>query len=925
MKRKKTIICLILLCLFSPYSLMPVLAETIPPTAQRTIRIAFPLQDGFSEKGSGGNYLGYTYDYLKKISQYTGWEYEFIEIDEATSDASILKAMEMVQKGEADLIGGVLLNDATQKMFDFSSIGYGTVYTTLSTLESNYTISETTIHTLKSLRVAVLDGATTRNTEVQTYLEQNNILYEPVECSSIAEQKKALEDGRADVASGISLSFVAGTRTIARFAPRSFYFGTTKGNTDLISELDSALRSIAFSFPYFASDLQAQYFGDTSGGFSLTEDQMAALAEKKDFKVLCVPNNAPYIMRDQKGNLCGVSISVMDAFAKATGLNVTYDVFDGSKDFKTFYEEGKYDCVLGIGVNASYNSALHLIESYPFDTRDVIQFRKSNVNKPLSECTVVLPKASELADLLDCKKILYVDNLRECVQAVASGKADAGFGNRACIAYYKYDLNVSMVETPFPGYTSNIVFSLSSELGDTLIASVNKYLHTIPDATLAEYYNIANDTNQKSSFELFARSNPTLTVFIVSVFFIFLFIVIFLLITSHKRKEQYALLKKANTAKSEFLSNMSHDMRTPMNAIIGLSGLGLDTEISPEARNYFSSIRESGVYLLALINDVLDMSRIESGKLMLHPEPYTYTAFETDIASLLKPQADKKGVNLNFIFNTPFKKAALFDKQRLQQICVNLMSNAIKFTPTGGTVSCTTTVKELNADTVEVQIIVSDNGIGMSQEFVDEHLFREFEQENQEGVNLQESGTGLGLSIVKHLVALMDGTISCDSTLGKGTTFTVTLKAQIVDPKTEQTASSTFSDDTHQLNGKRILLCEDHPLNTQIAKRLLERRGIEVVCAVNGQEGVDTFIEQGPGAFDAILMDIRMPIMDGLTAARTIRSLPQADAQTIPIIAMTANAFAEDIARSREAGMVAHLAKPIHPELLYRTLMEFIG
>lgn len=382
-------------------------------------------------------------------------------------------------------------------------------------------------------------------------------------------------------------------------------------------------------------------------------------------------------------------------------------------------------------------------------------------------------------------------------------------------------------------------------------------------------------------------------------------------------------LEAANRAKSEFLSRVSHDMRTPLNAVLGFTRLLQDEKELPEAAaDYLKSIDDSSRYLLGLINDVLDMSKIEEGKLELHLEPYYYREFEETLGVLLAPKAREKGVEFAMSYNISAPETVYFDKLRLQQIFVNLIGNAIKFTPAGGKVTLGVSSDGPAADgKLPLTFVVSDNGIGMSEDFVKNRLFRPFEQERL-GENQAETGTGLGLSIAKQLVVQMGGTISCESALGRGTTFTVKLCPRTGAKYGEIAKKEEAPHDC--LAGAHILLCEDNLLNTVIAKRLLEKVGCITDTAENGRQGVERFRSSAPFEYDAVLMDIRMPVLDGLAAAAEIRALGREDARTVPIIAMSANAFDEDVRTSLGAGMNAHLAKPVEPQRLYDTLARQI-
>lgn len=370
-----------------------------------------------------------------------------------------------------------------------------------------------------------------------------------------------------------------------------------------------------------------------------------------------------------------------------------------------------------------------------------------------------------------------------------------------------------------------------------------------------------------------------------------------------------------NEARSAFLSRMSHDLRTPLNCIIGASRLAMDKipDDGPAA-NYLHEIDRSSEYLLSLINDVLDMSKIDSGRMELHLEPYDIADFVDTVNSVIGQQCAEKRIAFHItVPDTPVRWVML-DKLRFNQIFLNLLSNSVKFTPEGGCIELVIEHIARHGNRIQKRFIVRDSGIGMSPAFL-EKAFEPFSQE-QENDNSQ--GTGLGLAIVRNIVTLMNGTIRIESEQGHGTSVIVELEVEVAEKpvETDKAAVPAWTG----LAGRRILLCEDHPINTEIATVLLEQQGLLVEHAENGRIGMERFAQSPEGYYDAVLMDIRMPVMDGLETARAIREMKRIDAQAVPIIAMTANTFDEDREASVSAGMDAHLAKPIEPQVLYNTL-----
>ena len=379
--------------------------------------------------------------------------------------------------------------------------------------------------------------------------------------------------------------------------------------------------------------------------------------------------------------------------------------------------------------------------------------------------------------------------------------------------------------------------------------------------------------------------------------------------------------ERANNAKSEFLANMSHDIRTPMNAIIGLTGIARQESTEPVIRDYLQKIENSGEFLLGLINDVLDISKIESGNLKLNLRQMSLEEFNSSIDTNIRSMMQKK--NLDFRYEMRCDVHSIYaDPIRFNQIFFNLLSNAIKYTPEGGEVVFSVESLRQEKDEEWMRFCVRDTGIGMSQEFL-AHAFEPFMQENNQSLTQQWQGTGLGLSIVNKLVGLMGGEIQIQSEPGKGTEVTVDLPFKLGKPRGR--AKKTVEEKrVENLKDRRILLVEDNDINAFVARRLMESKGMLVEHATNGMEAVEAVKGHEPGYYDVIVMDIRMPVMNGLEATAAIREMDRDDAKDIPIIAMTANAYDEDMHRSIEAGMNAHLAKPIEPQKLMDTLLSLI-
>lgn len=380
--------------------------------------------------------------------------------------------------------------------------------------------------------------------------------------------------------------------------------------------------------------------------------------------------------------------------------------------------------------------------------------------------------------------------------------------------------------------------------------------------------------------------------------------------------------KKAIAAKDEFFSNISHDMRTPLNAVLGFTKLAQGDSISAEMKDeYLAKISSSGNLLLELVNDTLLLSKGSSGKLKIHEEPHPIYAMSREVWNSVAELAKQKGIELIPEYSHCQDYTILTDSLYVEKIFLNLITNAIKYTPAGGHVWLTAKTEPAAENQVSFVFTIKDDGIGMSEEF-QAHMYEPFVQENRTGY--ESNGTGLGLAIVKQTVDLLHGTIQVQSRINEGTEFTIHLHFTLA-PVQETSAQRMSRTDIKALAGKKILVCEDNAMNREIAVSILKNAGMEAVTAADGQQGLQIFEASQDNEFAAILMDRRMPVMDGLEAAANIRRIKRKDAQTIPIIAMTADVFDEDIKECLAAGMDAHIAKPIDTEKMYSILDQWIN
>ena len=396
-----------------------------------------------------------------------------------------------------------------------------------------------------------------------------------------------------------------------------------------------------------------------------------------------------------------------------------------------------------------------------------------------------------------------------------------------------------------------------------------------------------------------------------------------------ERKQKQLLLEAAekadaaSQAKSTFLLNMSHDIRTPMNAIIGFTNIALHQNVVADIHGSLEKVRESSNHLLSLLNDVLDLSRIESGKAVFSPEPVDITGLTDNVLAIMKGLLYNRDLKFEVYRDRPKNPYVLADAARIREVLTNLLSNAVKFTKDGGMITLDISSHPGEDDKhMIVRYIVKDNGIGMSEGF-QKKLFKPFSQEDDSGARTQYKGTGLGMAITKEYVHMMGGKIDVESKKGIGTTFTVEIPLELTEQDIHQKQEEPVYRD---LTGVNVLMAEDNDLNAELATVMLEDAGMVVTRASDGKEAVERFKNHPRGTYDIILMDIMMPNMDGHQAAKTIRAMEKErpDASSIPIIALSANAFAEDVKASVDSGMNGHISKPFDMEEVTATIAKYV-
>lgn len=909
-------IILVIWILFSTSSELQ--ANTLGQNEKVTLKVAFYQLDVFFEYDENGNECGYGVDYLNELAKYANINWEYVPVDSWEAIG------EMISNHEVDVRMPVSEPSTPSEKYSYTTEAILPSYHAIMTLKARDDLYYKDYNTISNLRIAITKGLVDK-TGLSDYfssigITEENILY----MDDYNACKNALEQGQADALISNVMDLTDDMKILDKFAVTKNYITTLK-DSPYYAIINTAMTEMELENPSFQSNLYQKYYPDRALE-PFTKEETEYMNQTKSLKVAIYPDRRPMTYFDKETNSYqGVAIDIANLISKEIGIEFEY------VPITTEQPRDMLDVAdLIMPVAKSGDISKYFITQPFMDTEILFAIRSGGIEPGDGAKVAVLSSTSGIQTMLEeqCNfEIVNYTSNEAALKALQRGKIDA-FANSAYVLYWQLENPRYENLSVFHYQSFPLQYSLCGKAENDVLQSIlNKAICSIAQQDREQIIkeNTSFSVNDLTTFErLYLYRNELTMIVIIAVI-----LVILLVLYNHSRTKYIEEIKikseeqeRANQVKSQFLSRMSHDMRTPMNAILGMSYLGLQSESMFEVKEALQKVNESGRYLLGLINDSLDMSKIDSDKMELHLEPYLEADFVNSIKYMFQEKVRQKKIQLLVTQKGERGYQLMLDKLHIQQIFVNLINNAIKFSDENGLVELIIEATKIDDDTMDVKFIVRDHGCGMTPEF-QKKMYEPFEQGARTDSD-SETGTGLGLTIVKSLVELMKGSISCVSVPNQGTEFTVCMKPQIYHGVIENELSQNDqNNDSISLEGKRILLCEDHPLNIRIAVKLLEKEGMIVDVAENGELGLKKFKESEAGYYHAVLMDIRMPVMDGLEASKLIRNLNRKDAKTVPIIAMTANAFEDDRQKSMDAGMNAHLAKPIEPDILYRTMRKY--
>ncbi len=906
----------ILLCLMLYITVIP-LPVSAEEAKYRTVRVGW-YEGTYNTTGPDGRRRGYSYEYQQAVAAHTGWKYEYVE-------GSWAELMSMLKKGEIDLLGGISYAEERSDSMLFSELPMGEDKYYLYVDPAHTDISTSDLSTLNGKRIGMLPDSVPARM-FHEWEKSHGVSAQQVDITGADDVRQKLQNHEID---GFILNESPqwerdNISAVLLIGGSYNYFAISKKRPDLKEELDQAMQKIVKENPFYIEDLYKRYCSANSLE-TLTDEEQNWLEQHGAVRIGYLKNDVGVSFADtESGETVGIIndyVSLASGCLGEQAIEFQLTGFDSQEEELQALKDNRIDMIFHMNQNpyeAEQNDIILSNTVFEVNVAVLTGVEKFDEN---GENTVAVSRGNLLGKWYisfnyPSWKIREYDTSAEVEKAVQSGEADCFVVKAGQSLKILAD---SKMRSVFLTKSSTSCFAVTRE-NTTLMNILNKTIQTLPDSRLSsQFYVYENEPGKVTLTEYIKDNLLVVSIGFIGAVLVIVWIIVYLLIKARKAQIQ---AEKANAAKSDFLFNMSHDIRTPMNALLGYNELMKRELTDPKLLDYQEKMEQSGNLLLSIINNVLDMARIESGKVELDEDYVKIRDIYQGIYKIFQVEAEKKGIHLEMEYDVQHEHV-ICDETKNREIFLNLISNAVKYTASGGRVTIRITELDCDRDDyVRIRTQVIDTGIGMSEEFLPS-LFDAFARERNTTVG-KVAGTGLGMPIIKKYIDMMGGTIEAESKLGEGSKFTVTLEYRIADKSyyEQDTEKSSDMDETDRINGKHVLLAEDNDLNAEIAEFILEDMGLMVDRVEDGVQCVARIEQKPAGTYDLILMDIQMPNMDGYKATQAIRRLADKEKSGIPIIAMTANAFEEDRKKALEKGMNGHIAKPVDIEKMRKILQN---
>lgn len=871
---------------------------------------------------------GYAYEYYQKLSEYTGWKYDYVY-------GTFADLYQMLIEGRIDLLAGLAWKKDREAHMSYPAQPMGKENYALLKHSLDNEIS-TDIQSYNGKKIGVLNSAMVD--VLKSFLSSKKINAAVVIFDSYESLFEAFDDNKIDILAteGDGTYGKRHAEVLCHFGNTDYFLCVNKKRPDLLNKLNQAQILLDIEEPNYLSSLRAKYYHSTVSSRAFSETEKEWMAEHPSLRIGYLDNYLPYSGTDENGNVTGIVKDILSRVAGSLGIagkEISYTGYEAYYEMIHAMELGQIDVVFPVGGGLYYSEENGIYQTMPLvyssvslvTSSDLAPLTAFNTVESASARPVKLKFASNQNNTMqyyyiktnfpDAKIIPYRSE-EECLDAVLYGEVHCTTinGLRSDILKNRRYKKLFVRQLTVPDARC-----FGVKIGNEgLLKLLNRGINVVGSEyaqNLAYRYTESLYVYRLSDF---IKDNIQFVILLLLAAAIVVIIVAFRY-ASHSRKALSAA-ESANKAKTIFLDNMSHDIQTPMNAIVGFTSLAtLNINRKEKLSDYLKQISVSSQHLLSIINNILDISRFETESVFLNEDEVNLPSLIGDITTIVSQAIREKNLDLTFEKNIN-NKNIITDKLRLQQVILNILGNAIKFTPYGGKISITINELEYFGKTAGEQksvfeIIIKDNGIGMSESFLDV-IFEPFACD-QSSAESKSQGSGLGLAITKRIVNLMGGDIFVSSQEGKGSEFVIKVPFVIC---TLPVMQKDRDDRGVDFNGKKVLLCEDTETNQIIARDILENAGFVVDLARDGVEALEKMKLSPSEFYDIILMDTRMPNMDGYEATRQIRSLADKKKAGIPIIAVSSNIYGDDRSKIFECGMNAYLSKPYNIPILMTTL-----